>query len=194
VFSRLPDGTTIQMLKHPSGNLTILFPRGVSEPPAPTERMGRVQWYVPYTAVHPKTAEAAPRDAIWVNVSHSNIAYYAALSHIWAKGESFALLEHDVVCTPEIIRTIEDCREPWALYWYSDICHLECREAWRNQLGCTLFREEIIRAVPDAVSSIPPDRWDWHNLCDGLGDNLRNAGFTHHWLGEVGHHRETHRL
>lgn len=63
-------------------------------------------------------------------------------------------------------------------------------EAWRNELGCTRFRAELIAAVPDAVSSIPTDGWDWHNLCDGLGGNLRRAGFSHHWhFPPVRHHR-----
>ena len=52
-------------------------------------------------------------------------------------------------------------------------------------------RSELIAAVPDAVSSIPREGWGWQNLCDGLGQNLRKAGFTHHWHEPAVQHRGT---
>jgi hypothetical protein len=82
------------------------------------------------------------------------------------------------------------------------MCHPECQEAWANMLGCTRFRAEVMEACPDALTSIPRELRDWHNLCDHLaGDktngapsplrpkSIRAAGFTHHWhRPEVGHH------
>lgn len=190
----LPDGAVLDHIADEHGNLTALVRRRRADcvpfPPAPTPRGGSIAWYVPYTAVHPVTVDAAPKDAVWVDVSSSTEAYFSALHHIWAQGETFALLEHDVVCRPDVIAELEACPEPWCLYGYADICHPECQEAWRNQLGCTRFREELIAAVPDAISSIPPDERDWHNLCDRLGERLRAAGFTHHWHDPwVDHHR-----
>ena len=137
----------------------------------------------------------APADATWIDVSSSPIAYYAALTDIWAQGKTFAILEHDVVCRPDIVAELEQCPEPWCLFGYQDFCHEACRDAWRNQLGCTRFRAEVMQAVPDALTAIPPAGWDWHIACNGLGDNLRAANFKHHWHGPpAGHHRETHRI
>lgn len=201
---RLPDGSPLKIIEHPSGNRTILIPRyrGLDEPPAPAARQGEVNWYIPFTAVHPLTVEAAPPDAIWVDVSSSVNAYYGALLDIWARGETFAVLEHDVVCRPDVIREFEECPEPWCTYGYHDICHPDpwidedgmrrpsCMEAWRNALGCTRFRRELIKQVPDALAAMPEQYWDWHNTCDGLGAALRAAGFTHHWHRPmVRHHR-----
>lgn len=178
-----------------SGNQAVRIHRGRLAPPTPAPRVGSVQWYVPYTAVHPATVAGAPVDAIWVDVSSSNVAYYAALNAIWEQGETFAVLEHDVVCRPDVIQSFEECPEPWCTYGYADICHPACQEAWRNQLGCVRFRKELIDAVSLAMFSIPEGNWDWHEMCNGLGDNLRAAGFTHHWHEPwVEHHRETHRL
>lgn len=140
-----------------------------------------VNWYVPFTERDYATAEAAPRDAVWVDVSEHSTEYWFMLLRLWRAGETFAILEHDVICRPDVIEAFETCPEPWCAFGYEDICHPECMEAWANTLGCTRFRSELIQAVPDAVSSIE-DR-DWHNLCDGLGSNLRAAGFTHHWHG-----------
>ncbi len=131
----------------------------------------------------------APADATWIDVSASPVAYYAALSELWERGETFALLEHDVVCRRDVVQAFEECPEPWCAFGYSDICHESCMEAWSNTLGCTRFRKEIIEAVPDACKDMPKQFWDWHNTCDGLGSALRAAGFKHHWhFGWVEHH------
>ncbi len=163
----------------------------LDQPPTPAPQVGDVRWYVPYTALHPATVAAAPPDAIWVDVRSSTHAYFAALASWWADGDTFAVLEHDVLCRLDVIAELEACPELWCLYGYDPMCHPACQEAWRNQLGCTRFRAEILAAVPDAVSGIPADGRDWHGVCDGLGNNLRAAGFTHHWHGPaVEHHRE----
>jgi hypothetical protein len=193
-MTALPDGTRIRRVEDHGNRLMVIQPPHrtdcIPEPPAPVERQGDVQWYVPYTNVHPATVEAAPADAVWVDVSTSTDAYFAALYDIWAAGDTFALLEHDVVCRPDVIRELEECPEPWCLYGYADICHRECMDAWRNALGCTRFRAELIQAVPDAVASIPAGWREWTNLCDRLGERLRAAGFTHHFHEPwVGHRR-----
>ena len=198
-------GLDISTVVEESGNHLVVVKAArvgyLAAPPSPAPRRGTVQWYVPYTAVHPQTAEAAPPDAIWVDVSHSELSYFGAMLSWWERGEDFATLEHDVVCRPDIIQSFEDCPEPWCVYPYDTICcqdetgYSPCMEAWRNELGCTRFRSELMSAAPDAVSSIEPGPLrDWHNLCDGLGNNLRAAGFTHHWhLPAAGHHMRVQR-
>lgn len=178
-MSALVDGTAVRTVVHPSGNWTMLPDTG--DPPIPEQRIGTVQWYVPFARVHPDTVAGAPTDAIWVDVSSSPTAYFGMLQEIWARGETFALLEHDVVCRPDVIAAMESRLEPWVSFGYSDICHVECMEAWRDMLGCTRFRAELLEAVPDAVSSIPAEGRDWHELCNWLGGNLRAAGFSHAW-------------
>lgn len=193
MIKTLPDGSTIEIVTHLDGNRKVIVKQpGIRSavPPAPVPQIGSVAWYIHYTAVHPDTVAGAPKDAIWVDVSGSDIAYYLSMKEIWEKGETFAVLEHDCVGRPDIIQAFEDCPEPWCCFGYHDICHEECMNAWRNMLGCTRFRKELIEAVPDAME-FPEAGWDWHNMCDGLGRNLRDVddlgnrlrgtGFTHHW-------------
>lgn len=177
----LPDGSPARVIVGSGGNLTVEVGARRVLPPRPLARVGGVGWYVPYTRVHPLTVAGVPVDAVWADVTGSPIAYFALLLAVWSLGESFALLEHDVVCRPDVIAAFEECPEPWCTYGYSDICHPGCMDAWANALGCTRFSGEAVRAVPDAVSAIPADNWDWHNVCDGLGANLRAAGLKHHW-------------
>ena len=144
---------------------------------------------VPHTARHPDTIAGAPPGAEWVRVSEDRFAYWRLLCRLWADGEGFMVLEHDVVCRPDVLDQFGTCDEPWCAFPYADMCCAACVEKWRNTLGCTRFSAEIIRAVPDAVSGITPGMRDWHCLCNGLGAALRTAGFTHHWHAPpVRHH------
>lgn len=170
----------------PSGNWVAtgrpIRPGFLTEPPPVGERSTKTQFYVHYTGIRPDVAEAAPSGTVWVDVSGSELSYFESLGHIWDLGESFATIEHDIIVRPDIVEAFEECPEPWCVFGYTEFCHDACMEAWRNELGCTRFRSEVLTKVPDAVGSIPEGSFqDWHNVCDGLGNNLRAAGFSHHW-------------
>lgn len=191
----LPDGSVAQIVTDPSGVDTVIVRRAhtFNEAAVSSGYTSPFRWYVPFTAKHPDTVANAPDNATWVNVAQHDHAYYAALTHWWEQGETFAVLEHDVICRPDIVESFDACPELWCTYPYVPECECgnpACREAWRNQLGCTRFRAELMTAVPAALRDAPPHLWDWHNACDGLGNSLRAAGFTHHWhLPGVDHHR-----
>lgn len=144
---------------------------------------------VPYTARHPDTIAGVPESAEWHFVGHDPHAYWRVMCALWARGEDITIVEHDVQARPDVFASFDACANPWCACTYHDICHPECMDAWRNVLGCTRFSGELVRAVPDAVSRIEERHRDWHNLCDGIGDNLRASGWTHHWHGAVHHHK-----
>lgn len=161
------------------------------------------RFYVPFTEINQQVVDSAPADAIWVDVSAHKDAYWEALRDIWDRGETFAIIEHDVLFRPDVAEQFEACPEPWCSFGYDNICHIECQEAWANQLGLTRFRAELIAACPDALSSIPEDRRNWQNVCDEIAGNkiggvdqptlrpksVRAANFSHHWhYPAVGHH------
>ena len=161
--------------------------------------LGGTVTYLHLTKVLPEVLEAAPVDVELVDVSSSPLAYFASLERIWGLGEGFATIEHDVVWRPDIEHAFEACEHPWCTFVYSDICHPEpyedrlgwhpsCREAYRDQLGCTRFRRELVRAVPDAVSAIAEPLRHWARVNEGLGANLRAAGYGHHWHEPVVKH------
>jgi hypothetical protein len=153
------------------------------------------RFYYPFTKTFPEVVGAMPPSALRVDVSAGPDAYWGALGEWWARGEDFAIVEHDVVIRPDVVEAFDACPEPWCVFGYTPICHEACLEAWANMFGCTRFRAELMAELPDAVSSIPAERRDWHNLCDELAGNkiagvdqptmrpgsLRAAGYTHHW-------------
>lgn len=190
----LPDGSVAQTVTGPDGVRTIIVRKARTFTPGqvdPSSVVAPFAVYVPHTVRHPEILATAPANAIWVDVTQSDIAYYAALHDWWAAGETFMVLEHDVLCRPDIIEQLARCSSPWCAFPYTPFCHRECWDAWGNMLGCTRFTAELIAQVPDAVSSIPREGWGWQNVCDGLGQNLRRAGFTHHWHEPAVAHRGT---
>lgn len=137
--------------------------------------------YLHHTKILPEVVKAAPKATVWVDVSESPLAYWESLQQIWWLGEGFTILEHDIICRPDILRAFQDCPEPWCTFVYSDLCHQECREAYNNQLGCTRFREECLREVQLAVDDIPDELRGWERVNEGLGGNLRAANYRQHW-------------
>lgn len=145
---------------------------------------------------HPLTLAGAPPEAEWHDVGADKHAYHRLMLDVWAdayaKSYGIVMIEHDVVCRPDIIETFATDPEPWLIYPYNTICHWGCMEAWANSMGCTRYGADMIAAVPDAVSSITkPEHLAWQNLCDGIGGNLRAAGFSHSWrFPHAGHHHQ----
>jgi hypothetical protein len=161
------------------------------------------QYYVPWAERNQQTFDSVPPGTILVDVSADDTAYYRALRRWWSYGEDFAVIEHDVICRPDVVEQFDACPEPWCTFGYDNICCPGCQEAWANQLGLTRFRAEVMEKCPDALTSIPPELQGWHNLCDHLAGNkingtdtptlregsLRAAGFTHHFhYPAVEHH------
>lgn len=146
---------------------------------------------------HPRVDQSAPETAEWADVSGDPHDYWRVLSDVWNQciqtGEDAIIIEHDVVCHDDVIEQFANCPEPWCTFQASTLCHSECIEAWANQLLCTRFRNSLIRERPNALSSLPDELRDWHNLCDHLAGNKINGvpcaqmslglrtNFTHHW-------------
>jgi hypothetical protein len=133
---------------------------------------------IPYTSRHTLTLAGAPKDATWRYVGDDNQHYWRVMCEEWGRDDLW-VLEHDVIPHDTVRSEFESCPMPWCAYGYDDICHPECMDAWDNVLGCTRFSKELQEAVPDAVTNASIK--DWHNLCDGIGRNLRKAGHTQHW-------------
>ena len=145
---------------------------------------------IPYTVRH-LTTELGVEGAkpTWVNVGKTPYDYWRVLCDWWVR-EELIVIEHDVQARPSIFDEFDSCPEPWCFFRY-DNHSPENADAWRwATLGCTRFRAEIIKAVPDAVTGIEERHRDWHYLSTGLGIALRDAGFEPHMHeSAVNHHR-----
>ena len=73
-----------------------------------------------------------------------DLDYGRALAAIWAQGEEFCLIEHDIVPWPGALEAIAGCEEPWCVYDYP--FH---PGRIGNALGCLRVSKDVVREFPD---------------------------------------------
>lgn len=133
-----------------------------------------------------------------MDVGRDPFAYARLLEQMWADGESFLIVEHDVQLTPRALRQALHCACWWSAAPYTGQGQTHRQASLIVQsLGCVRFRRQIIEAVPgaisransgqDAASSIcPPGHW---KCLDGrILSSLGIEGFKPHQHDEVPHH------
>lgn len=80
-----------------------------------------------------------------VDVSGDDYAYARLLEELWAAGETFLLVEHDIVPTPQTLAELALCDHPYCAAPYPWTTHLG------PALGCTRFSSLFVRTYPDAA-------------------------------------------
>lgn len=133
--------------------------------------------------IAPETVKALDASGFpWeaVDVSGSDTTYTRLLDRLWAAGEPFAVVEHDIVPHPGALAELLGCPRPWCAFSYQlgSITHAG--------LGCARFSASLLADVPDAAERTwaewndvhPPGHWC--SLDDRLGRILRGAGFEPH--------------
>jgi len=115
-------------------------------------------------------------------------AYWRALARVWADGEAFIAVEHDVELTPEVLPQFAACPEPWCSFGYGDIPTGAL--VIGQQIGAVRFRAELVQAHPDVFESIEPRDRGWTGLDMPLHRELWRRGLVAHFhLPPVAHHR-----
>lgn len=82
------------------------------------------------------------------DVSWSDEAYALVFCGLWRSGESFAIVEHDIVIRPELLREFDTCPAPWCTAKYSYLRG----NYWG--LGATRFRSDLTRSLPTVPDEI----------------------------------------
>jgi len=118
---------------------------------------------VPHTNLRQETYRATRN---WPNVAYryvgdSETAYSELVCELWARGESFAIVEHDIVPAKGMLDRFASCPELFCAHPY------EWSESHLGPaLGCNRFSEDFLSAFPRAAeqaASIPgvygPGSW-----------------------------------
>lgn len=89
-----------------------------------------------------------------VDVSRSDTAYAELIEQLWTDGDSFLMIEHDMVPTVAMVEQMAACPCPWAAQIYEIENHREV-----DGLGCTVglgmtrFAWHLLTAEPDAATA-----------------------------------------
>jgi hypothetical protein len=96
---------------------------------------------------HPDTRAAldAVGCVIYRDVSQSDTAYADLVCELWARGDGFAIVEHDIVVRPDVIDAFEQHPAPYIAYPY------RWGQAVGVALGCTRFSSDFLGRFPHAA-------------------------------------------
>ena len=119
--------------------------------------------HVGETHLRPETIQAL--SDFWQGDIHYSLldagdvfSYSYLLSAYWDLGESFAVIEPDIVIRADVDDAFHNCPEPYCCFPY----------AWQTHvgpaLGCTRFRAEFLARFPDAMQKATRHRIGWRQL------------------------------
>jgi hypothetical protein len=120
---------------------------------------------LPYTRIRPGVREALDATG-WpyepVDVSASDESYWELIADVWAEGETFIVVEHDIIVRPDTLRSLLGCVEEWCTFPYA-----MCTGPELTGLGCTKFDASIMATVPNLITRTaqmedalhPPKHW-----------------------------------
>lgn len=121
---------------------------------------------VPYTeAIRPIVKEVLidiyglKPDFVYVGAGDEE--YWKLMKGIWSLGETFLIVEHDVLPWPGALEELEQCPFPWCSCTY-----LIKRSKLNTQgygvfhgFGCTKFSAHLIKMLPDVWDQIESRHW-----------------------------------
>ncbi len=106
---------------------------------------------VPVTDVRTETLSAVEVSG-WaydvVDVSDSDESYWSLLAGLWSDGETFCIVEQDIVVGPATLTGMAECASPWCACPYPYFVGLYAG------LGCAKFGSALLRNTPGAIERV----------------------------------------
>jgi hypothetical protein len=156
----------------------------------------------PFVTIHPATEAALIAHAPQVeriSVAHSDLAYCELLTRLWAEGESFLIVEHDIEIHAAVVPDAVACPEPWCVWPFPGPGFWDTAgndPLLYESLGCTRFSAALMAAEPDALTvagamNAGLRAGDWRRMDVSILPTLRARGYEPHthWPAVVHHHR-----
>lgn len=141
---------------HTARNYDLMLAAGQIEGEAEPEPPSLI--VVPYVTLGEGTQIALDgRRVEYVDVSASETSYWELLSFLWTEGDTFTIVEHDVVPAPDTIAGFQRCRRAWCCAPYP----LDRSPAYPG-LGCCRFRDVLLRAHPDLMDDVAVHKYAGH--------------------------------
>ncbi len=159
----LTASSTIRPEAHPTET-------GATESPATQQLTNhQVNLVIPFVTnkLRPEVRELGELlDAEFADLTGDDQGYFKVVAKLWTKGESFLLLEHDVLATPALLQEMWDCPHEWchAFAWrYSGpVMPGESRPQHPiRQRETALFCHKVSGSLLQRMGAIPrgPVRW-----------------------------------
>lgn len=134
----------------------------------------------PYTELNPATEyvlNIEPQTEVkFVDVSGWEEAYFWLMYKYWKQGETFIVVEHDIVPWPGALRSLDRCEAPLCAYMAP---HAPMIEDFSYGLGLVKYGKALMDKFPDHLDN--PTTRVWYNVAYELTDRLNKAGVEYHY-------------
>lgn len=113
---------------------------------------------VPYSKVSQETVVSlGGHHAEFINVSDSDTTYFDLLNELWGAQETFAVVEQDIVVTPGVLESFDECAHTWCAAGYPYLGSTGYRG-----LGCCRFRASLMIADPTLMDRVALHEYEGH--------------------------------
>ena len=115
---------------------------------------------LPYTRVEDGVLEALDATGYPVelrDVSGSDTDYWRLLSELWTAGQTFAIVEQDILVKPATLARLDECPQAWCAATYDYF-----QRPGYAGLGCVRFRAELLSEHPDLMDAVAEHEYDGH--------------------------------
>jgi hypothetical protein len=109
----------------------------------------------------------------FVYTGNSDTAYYDLVRELWSQGETFIVVEHDIVIWPGALRVTWECPHPLCVYYAPGPVGV-------IGLGCVKYGKDLISSFPSHLDNIDPSQRSWRMLDKSLTWDLINKGISFH--------------
>lgn len=115
--------------------------------------------YVPYTVLSQPVLDALAATGssyTGVDVSGSDSAYCELLQELWARQESFVIVEHDVLVRPDTLQELAVCPNNWCGF------PVPYMGTFYPGMACAKFEQSLIGSNPFAMEQVARMSDDTH--------------------------------
>ncbi len=149
--------------------------------------------YLPFTDVAPGVREAlrdAPMPITEVYVGARDEAYWELLNSLWEKGQTFAIVEHDIIVEPGTLKELAECSGEWCSFaspYFNGVYH---------GMGCVKFSDTLIARYPKAMEQVAEysdathEKKHWCRLDAWLQYRVLASAQRHYHDTVLGHAKE----
>lgn len=129
-------------------------------------------------------------DTEFVDISHSDGAYFDLVEKLWGLKETFIIVEHDIVIWPGALHEIWECQEPLCAYQAPyNITPVGGRRGLSYGLGCLKWHQSLQEDFPNLVNDWPRNDRHWTRIDQVIVKKiaeLNNDTIHYHWPA-IGH-------
>jgi hypothetical protein len=116
-------------------------------------------------------------DVEFADVGGSSHAYFDLFAELWHAGETFMLVEHDIVIAPGTVMALEQCDRAWCACPIGvTYRHKGSTCAW---FQCNRWRRELMVRYPDLLDDVPEHLRDWKVQDSVVAGRIRTVEREH---------------